>query len=116
MPNVGHVVINFAASLTLIKGSTGKRIRVLSAVLDVNGGSATWKFQSSASLSEDSPINLTGNLFLSSGPSSGATATGALVLDHNPEGWFQTEESQDLLLVLVSGTQGITGCLTFDLV
>ena len=105
-------VVNVGASATpLIAGTSGKKIRVLSALLDVNDGMATWKFQSSTG-----PADLTGNLFLSSGPDPDSTATGALVLPHSPTGWFETLAGDDLNLVLLAGTAGIGGCLVYELV
>jgi hypothetical protein len=107
-----YAVISEAASATpFIAGTAGKKIRVLAMAIDANNGTATWKFQTSTG-----PTNLTGNLFLSSGTSDEATATGAMVFPYSPIGWFETQAGDDLDLILVSGDVGITGCLVYELV
>lgn len=110
---MSHQVVNASGSIApLIKGVSGKKIRVLSAFLVENNSTGTWEFESSTG-----PTRLTGNLFISSGPIGAPTATGALVLPHNPEGWFQTLESDDLNLTNVGGGGvGLGGVITYDLV
>lgn len=108
-----YLVINQAASTTpLIAGVTGKKIRVLSFVLDSNDGHATWKFETSTG-----PTRLTGNLFVSSGTSGSSSATGAMVFPYSPVGWFETGVGDDLNLIqLVADTAGVGGCLVYELV
>ena len=106
-----YAVINAPSSVTLVSGTAGKKIRVLSALIVSNNGYAEWKFQSSTG-----PTDLVGNLFLSSGLGSGLTATGALVLPHNPTGWFETAAGDDLLLDQNGGSAGAGGCLVYELV
>lgn len=107
-----YKVIDLSASATpLITGTAGKKIRVLSLFMDANNGSSTWRFETSTG-----PTELTGNLFLSSGASGASTATGAVVLPHNPTGWFETLAGDDLRLILSSGSAGLGGALVYELV
>ena len=104
------LALNAGASVTpLVAGVAGKKIRVLAMLADANNGSATWKFQTSTG-----PVDLTGNLFVSSGPSGSATATGSFVLPHSPTGWFETLVGDDLNLVLLAGSAGLCGCLVYE--
>jgi hypothetical protein len=101
-----YLSLNLGASAApLIAGTSGKKIRVVQALLVVNGGTATWKFQSSTG-----PVDLTGNLFFSA-----ADAIGGLVLPHSPTGWFETAAGDDLNLNLISGVSGLCGCLVYEL-
>lgn len=107
-----YAVVNLASSGTLVSGTSGKKIRVLSVVLDANNGSVTTYFTSSTG-----PTRLAGNMFLSSGPDTGASATGQLTLPYSPIGWCETAVGDDLNLVLESdeGT-GVGGLLVYELV
>lgn len=104
-------VINLASSaIPLVPGVTGKKIRVLAALVDANNGDSTWYFQSSTG-----SVRLTGNLFVSSGPAGSSSATGQFVLPHAPTGWFETAAGDDLELILAGGSAGIGGCLVYEL-
>jgi hypothetical protein len=110
-----HVVISQGSSAVVVSGVTGKKIRVINCILDVNNGSDTFKWQSKNGATF---TDITGNLWLSSGPDPGSTATGALVLPDSEVGWFETNAGEDLYLLFNGGGNG-AGCggsLTYELI
>lgn len=95
-----HVVIaaSGSGSNTLVAAVTGKKIRVLAAVL-VAAGAVTAKFQSGAA-----GTDLTGAMSLA--------VNGSLVLPFNPSGWFETAAST-LLSLLLGGAVSVAGVITY---
>lgn len=83
---------------TLVAAVTGRKVRVLAAVL-VAAGTVSPKFQSGAG-----GTDLTGAMPM--------VANGALVLPFNPEGWFETAAGALLNLALTAGV-AVTGLLVY---
>lgn len=100
-PVVKFAVIDAASSgdNTLVAAVTGKKIRVLSAVL-VASNAVTVRFESGAG-----GTALTGQMVLTN-PSDGFT------LPFSPCGWFQTAAGS-LLNLELSGAVSVDGCLTY---
>lgn len=85
---------------TLVVAVTGKKIRVLAALLVASGGANTVRLESSAG-----GTALTGQMDLD--------ANGQLILPMNSEGWFETVAGELLNLELSAGTS-IAGCLVYS--
>jgi hypothetical protein len=83
---------------TVVAAVTGRKIRVLSAVL-VAAGTVAPQFQSGAG-----GTNLTGAMPM--------VANGVLTLPFNPEGWFETAAGQ-LLNLNLSGAILVAGVLSY---
>ena len=90
-----------SAASTLVVGTPGRRIVVLSAWL-VASNQVNAKFQSSTG-----PVDLTGF--------ADCAQFGGFVLGYNAGGWFETAVGDSLVLVLSSGTP-VGGSLSYVLV
>ena len=97
-----YAVIDAAAAgdNTLVAAVTGKKIRVLSAVLVASGGAITVRFESGAA-----GTALTGLMDL--------TADGQLVVPLNGFGWFETAAGALLNLELSAATL-VAGALVYE--
>ena len=87
---------------TLVAAVTGKKIRVLAAVLVASGGANTVTFES---FPFPATTPLTGPMDLA--------ADGQLVLSLNGFGWFETLTGELLNLCLSAGT-AVEGCLVYQ--
>lgn len=98
-----YAVIDAAASgdNTLVAAVSGKRIRVLAAVI-IAAGAVTVRFESGAG-----GTALTGQMNL--------TTNSGFTLPFNPEGWFQTVAAA-LLNIELGGAVSVDGCLTYVLI
>lgn len=83
---------------TLVAGVTGRKIRVLSAIL-VAAGTVSPKFQSGAG-----GTDLTGAMPM--------VANGVITLPFNPEGWFETAPGA-LLNLNLNVAISVTGVVTY---
>jgi len=84
---------------TLIAAVTGKKIRVLAAVLVMTGTAVTARFEDGTG-----GTALTGQMQQSQGNS--------IVLPFNPVGWFETTAAT-LLNLELSGAQSVDGCIVY---
>jgi hypothetical protein len=99
-----YQVVELSASASpLVAGTSGKKIRVLSAVLVAGNSGSIWRFATSTG-----PSGLTGNLPLIDGV--------PVVLPHSPTGWFETEPGDDLDLLTSSTPADVHGAIVYELV
>jgi hypothetical protein len=90
---------NGAADKEIVAAVTGRKITVVSMVLNANAASAV-RFESGAG-----GAALTGVMNL--------TAASNLVLPYNPAGWFETVAAQALSMELAGGSSEVDGCLSY---
>lgn len=99
--------IQLVASGSVVQAVSGKKIRVVSAIL-ADIGTHSWRFRSNQ-------FDITGDLHSIPAPSFGSI-TFPLILPFNPSGWFETNVGESLNLFLGSGVRSISGCLTYKLI
>lgn len=85
---------------TLVAAVTGKKIRVIAAVLVASGGANTIRFESAAD-----GTALTGQMDIAD--------NGQLVLPYNGDGWFQSDVVSELLNLELSDATLVAGMLTY---
>ena len=100
---IGRDAVSGASSgnNTIVAASSGKKIRVLGLSLSA-AGAVTAKFQSGAG-----GTDLTGAWTLATGT--------PLTLGYNPLGWFETDASA-LLNMVLSGAVSVTGVIVYILI
>lgn len=90
-----------AGNNTLVAAVTGKKIRVIAAILVASGGANTLRFESAAD-----GTALTGQMDI--------VDNGQLVLPFNGDGWFESDVVSELLNLELSAATAVEGCLVYQ--
>lgn len=98
-----HAVVS-ASTLgnnTLVAAVTGKKIRVIAAVLVASGGANTVRFESAVD-----GTALTGQMDI--------LDNGQLILPYNGDGWFESDVISELLNLELSAATAVEGMLVYQ--